>query len=46
MFITKRALRRRTFLKGLGASIGLPLLDGMVPALYAAHKETPRLGFI
>ena len=46
MFITKRALRRRTFLKGLGASIGLPLLDGMVPALSAAPKATPRLGFI
>ena len=33
MMIFKRALPRRTFLRGLGATIALPLLDGMVPAL-------------
>ena len=32
MMITKMALPRRTFLKGLGASVALPLLDSMVPA--------------
>src|SRR5438477_3769125 len=46
-FITRRALQRRTFLKGIGASVALPLLDSMVPALTAAPlKTTPRLGFI
>ena len=32
MFITKKALPRRTFLKGAGAALALPLLDAMVPA--------------
>ncbi len=50
MFITKRALPRRTFLRGVGATLGLPLLDAMVPAL-SALAQTPanpvkRLGFI
>ena len=35
MIITKRYLPRRTVLRGLGASLALPLLDGMVPALSA-----------
>jgi len=38
MIITKIHLPRRTFLRGLGASIALPLLDGMVPALTAQSK--------
>jgi len=46
MFITKKALARRTFLRGLGATVALPFLDSMVPALSAAPKSTPRLGFI
>ncbi|MDQ6700112.1 MAG: DUF1552 domain-containing protein [Acidobacteriota bacterium] len=47
MFITKRALPRRTFLRALGATVALPLLDAMVPALSAnSVKRTPRLGFI
>ena len=33
MIITKMALPRRTFLRGIGAAVGLPLLDAMVPAL-------------
>ncbi|MBM3855554.1 MAG: DUF1552 domain-containing protein [Verrucomicrobia bacterium] len=50
MIITKKALPRRTFLRGVGASLALPLLDAMVPAATAAGK-TParavrRLGFI
>jgi uncharacterized protein DUF1552 len=35
MFITKMHLSRRTLLRGLGATIALPLLDSMVPALTA-----------
>ena len=31
-FITGKHLSRRTFLKGSGAAMGLPLLDAMVPA--------------
>ena len=46
MFITKKALPRRTFLRGAGATLALPLLDAMIPALSAAGKPTPRLGFI
>jgi hypothetical protein len=37
--LTKKYLPRRTFLRGLGASLALPLLDGMVPA-YAAGRAT------
>jgi hypothetical protein len=32
-FITKKALPRRTFLRGVGVTLGLPLLESMVPAL-------------
>ena len=32
MFISKKALPRRTFLRGVGASFALPWLDAMVPA--------------
>jgi len=46
MFITKKRLSRRTFLQGAGASLALPFLDAMTPALSAAAKPTPRLGFI
>src|SRR5665213_877835 len=46
MFITKKALARRTFLRGMGVTLALPLLDSMVPALSAAPKSTPRLGFV
>jgi hypothetical protein len=35
MIITKKSLPRRTFLRGLGASLALPLLDSMVPAMAA-----------
>ena len=37
MIITKVSLPRRTFLRGVGASLALPLLDAMVPALTAAR---------
>src|SRR5262252_1476092 len=47
MFISKKALSRRTFLRGAGTTLALPLLDAMVPALGAESlKPTPRLGFI
>ena len=50
MIITKKALPRRTFLKGIGATLSLPLLDAMVPAATALEK-TPakpvrRLGYV
>ena len=35
MIVTKRALPRRTFLRGLGTALALPLLDAMVPAMTA-----------
>ena len=38
MIITKMHLPRRTFLRGLGASLALPLLDAMVPTLTAQSK--------
>ena len=41
-FITKRSLSRRTVLRGLGATIALPLLDGMIPALTAATKTAAK----
>ena len=50
MIITKMALPRRTFLRGIGATLALPLLDAMVPALSAMSRTaaTPvhRLGFL
>ena len=50
MFITKTALPRRTFLRGMGVALGLPLLDAMVPAASAlantAAKPVRRLGFV
>jgi hypothetical protein len=46
--IFKKAIHRRTFLRGVGAAIALPLLDGMVPAFAspAAAKSPTRLGFV
>jgi Protein of unknown function (DUF1552) len=50
MFITKMALPRRTFLRGIGASLALPLLDAMVPAftpiVFTAAKPVERLAFV
>lgn len=45
MVITKMALPRRTFLRGVGTTLALPLLDAMVPALTAAPKGATRMGF-
>jgi Protein of unknown function (DUF1552) len=49
MIITKMALPRRMFLRGMGTVLGLPLLDAMVPALSAMvppEAATRRIGFI
>jgi hypothetical protein len=50
MFVTKKHLPRRTFLKGVGVSLALPLLDSMIPArtllAQTAAKPLPRLGFV
>jgi hypothetical protein len=50
MIVTKKALDRRTLLRGIGATLALPLLDGMVPALTAieqtAAKPVRRFGVV
>ena len=50
MILTKKALPRRSFLRGMGATLGLPLLDAMIPArtALAATAAAPvrRLGFV
>ena len=46
MILTRRALPRRTFLRGAGAAIGLPLLDAMVPAFGADPAPVKRFGFV
>jgi hypothetical protein len=46
-FLTRKNLTRRTVLKGVGATIALPMLDAMIPALSAQSKRAPmRLGFV
>ena len=50
MIITRKALPRRTFLRGMGATVALPLLDAMIPSM-TAFARTPaapvkRLGFV
>jgi Protein of unknown function (DUF1552) len=47
MFVTRKAVPRRTFLRGVGSSLALPLLDAMCPAFGAdATLSPPRLGFV
>ena len=46
MVITKTALPRRTFMRSLGATVALPLLDAMVPAMSARTKAAPRFAAI
>ena len=49
MVISKRALPRRTILRGIGTAVALPVLDAMVPALSAAAavaKPVKRLGVV
>ena len=42
MVITKLALPRRTFIRGIGATVALPFLDAMVPVMRAQAKAAPR----
>jgi hypothetical protein len=50
MMITKKAIPRRTVLRGLGVTVALPLLDSMVPAATALAQTpaapTSRFGFV
>jgi uncharacterized protein DUF1552 len=50
MFVTKKHLSRRTFLRAGGATIGLPLLGAMIPAATSlaqtAAAAKPRMGFM
>jgi hypothetical protein len=49
MFITRMSLPRRTFLRGVGAALALPLLDAMLPALSVGAKaagQAGRFGFV
>ena len=50
MIITRKALPRRTFLRGLGATVALPFLDAMVPSMTALARSAAapvrRLGFV
>src|SRR5215471_6772 len=50
MFVTKMSLPRRTFLRGVGVTIGLPLLEAMVPAFTMSARSAAapqrRLGCI
>src|SRR5262245_35102847 len=50
MFISKMSLPRRTFLRGMGTALALPLLDAMVPAAsvlaQTAARPVKRLGFV
>ena len=45
MIVTQKAIPRRAVLRGIGATLALPLLDGMVPA-FASSKPVLRFGAI
>jgi hypothetical protein len=52
MIVTKKALSRRTFLRGAGTTLALPLLDAMIPSMTAlantpaAPERLRRLGYV
>jgi uncharacterized protein DUF1552 len=48
MFITRKHLSRRTFLQGAGATLALPFLESMIPAMtaQAATNSGTRIGFV
>jgi len=52
MIVTKKAMPRRTFLRGVGTTLALPLLDAMIPSMTslaataAAPARLRRLGFV
>ena len=46
MVITKKSIPRRTFLRGAGAALALPVLDAMTPALAAEATRPIRMAFM
>ena len=50
MFLSRKSLSRRTVLRGMGATVALPLLDAMIPAATAmtrtAARPVKRLGYV
>src|SRR4029434_4115095 len=42
MIITRKALPRRTFLRGMGVAVGLPLMEAMIPAM--PRSQASRTG--
>jgi hypothetical protein len=46
MMIFNKAIPRRTFLRGVGTTLALPLLDSMVPAFAATVAPTIRVGYV
>ncbi len=48
MFLTKKAISRRTILRGVGTAVALPLLDAMIPAFAPAAATAPvrRFGVV
>src|SRR5277367_3171079 len=48
MFVTKKAISRRTVLRAAGTVVALPLLDAMIPAFAPAASTKPvrRLGVV
>ena len=44
MIVTRKHLHRRTFLKGMGAAIALPVLDSMTPAFAAPRMARRHCG--
>ncbi len=52
MILTKKSLPRRTFLRGAGTALALPLLDAMIPSMTALADSAAnpaklrRLGFV
>jgi hypothetical protein len=46
MVITRKYIPRRTFLRGAGAALALPVLDAMTPALSVEAKRPTRMAFM
>ena len=46
MMIFNKAIPRRTFLRGAGTALALPLLDSMVPAFAATPRAVKRISFV
>src|SRR6185295_15404482 len=46
MVILKKSIPRRTFLRGAGAALALPMLDAMVPAFAADTTRPIRMAFM